>query len=68
MGNRMLTNGLGILAAGLLASAISSFLERVAILGDATQFVMGIFDGISVVVFAVALVVLVRSRNAGKVR
>jgi hypothetical protein len=68
MGNRMLTNGLGILAAGLLASAISSFLERVAILGDATQFVMGIFDGISVVVLAVALVVLVRSRNAGKVR
>jgi hypothetical protein len=63
MGNRTFINGLVILVAGLLASGVSSFLEHVGLLGAAADFMMGLFDGLSVVAFAVAIVVLVRSRR-----
>lgn len=63
MGNRMLVNGLVFLGAGLLASSVSSFLVHFAIFGSATDFARGLFDGLSVVAFCVAIFVLVRSRR-----
>lgn len=63
MEDRAFTNGLVILGAGLFASSVSSFLEHFAILGTATDFATGLFDGISVVAFAVAIYVLARSRR-----
>jgi hypothetical protein len=63
MGNRALINGLAILGAGLLCSSASSFLERFAILGASTEFARGLFDGLSVVAFAVAIYVLSRGRG-----
>jgi hypothetical protein len=63
LGNRGFINGLVVLALGLLASSLSSFLDRFAILGTATDFATGLFDGLSVVAFVVAIFVLVRSRG-----
>jgi hypothetical protein len=63
MANRTLVNGLIILAAGLVASSVSSFLEHFAILGAATEFTRGLFDGLAVVAFCVAIFVLVRARR-----
>jgi hypothetical protein len=62
--NRTFVNGLAVLGAGLLASSVSSFLETFTILGNATDSVRGFFDGLSVVAFGVAIVILVRSRSA----
>jgi hypothetical protein len=64
VGNRTFINGLVVMGLGLLASSASSFLGRFAILGTATDFASGLFDGLSVVAFAVAIFVLVRSRGA----
>ena len=64
MGSKTLVNGLVVLGVGLLASSVSSFLEHLAILGAATDFVRGLFDGLSVVAFCVAIFVLVRSKSA----
>jgi hypothetical protein len=64
--NARLVNGLIVLCAGLFAAAVSSFSEHVTLLGPATGFVRGFFDGLSVVAFAVAIFVLVRSRASGK--
>jgi hypothetical protein len=66
MGNRTLTNGLIMLAGGFLASSVSSFLEHFAVLGTATDFAIGLFDGLSVVAFCVAIFVLVRSARAAR--
>lgn len=63
MKDRNSTNGLAILGAGLLASSISSFLEHFAVLGTATDFTRGLFDGLAVVAFCAALFVLVRSQR-----
>jgi hypothetical protein len=63
VGNRAFINGLVVLGLGLLASSASSFLEHFAILGTATEFARGLFDGLSVVAFGVAIFVLVRSRG-----
>ena len=63
MDNKVLVNGLLILGMGLLASSVSSFLAHYAILGTATDFTRGIFDGLSVVAFGVAILVLVRSQR-----
>jgi hypothetical protein len=61
--NKALTDGLAVLAAGLLASGLSSFLAHFTILGTAADFIRGVFDGLSVVAFGVAIVLLVRSRR-----
>jgi hypothetical protein len=66
MNNRVLTNGLAVLAAGLLASSLSSFFGRFAILGPATDFVIGFFDGLAVVAFCVAIFFLARSGRPGQ--
>jgi hypothetical protein len=66
MDNRAFINGLVVLALGLLASSVSSFLERFAILGTATDFARGLFDGLAVVAFGVAIFLLVRSRGTGQ--
>ena len=63
MDNKILTNGLIVLGAGFLASNVSLFLEHFALLGTATGFVRGLFDGLAVVAFCVAIFVLVRSRR-----
>jgi hypothetical protein len=63
MGNKTTTDGLILLGAGFLASSVSSFLEQFAVLGTATDFATGLFDGISVVAFCVAIFVLVRGRR-----
>ena len=64
MTDRAFNNGLAVLGVGLLASSVSTFLGRFAILGSATEFARGLFDGLAVVAFAVAIYVLVRSREA----
>lgn len=61
MDNRAFTNGLVVMGAGLFASSLSSFLEHFAILGTATDFTRGAFDGLSVVALGVAIFLLVRS-------
>jgi hypothetical protein len=66
MNNRTLINGLVILGAGLLTSSASSFLERFAIFGTATDFASGLFDGLAVVAYGVAIFTLARSRRAVK--
>jgi hypothetical protein len=53
MSNRTYLNGLVFLGAGLLASSVSSFLVHFAIFGNATDFIKGVFDGLSVVAFCV---------------
>ena len=63
MNNKNFINGLAILAAGLFASSISSILEHFSLLGNATDLARGFFDGISAVVFIVAIFVLVRSEG-----
>lgn len=62
MNNKAFINGFVALGAGLLASSVSSFLETFTIFGTATDFVRGVFDGLAVVAFCVAIVILVRSR------
>ncbi len=66
MYNKTLINGLVILCAGLLASSASSFLERFAILGTATEFARGFLDGLAVVAFGIAIFVLARNRRVVK--
>jgi predicted Co/Zn/Cd cation transporter (cation efflux family) len=63
MDNRKLINGLVLLGAELFASSMSSFLEHFAIFGTAIDFTRGLFDGLSVVTFCVAIFFLVRSRR-----
>jgi hypothetical protein len=63
MNSRTFNDGLIILGAGLLASSALSFLERFAILGTATDFARGFLEGLAVVAFCVAIVVLVRSKR-----
>ena len=63
MNNRTFINGLVFLGAGLLASSVSSFLVHFAIFGNASDFIRGVFDGLSVVAFCVAIFLLVRSRR-----
>ena len=64
MNNKTFINGFVVLGAGLLASSVSSFLEIFTLFGTATDFVRGVFDGLSVVAFGVAIFALVRSRAA----
>jgi len=66
MNNRNFFTGLAILAAGLFVSSISSFLEHFALFGTATDFARGLFDGLSVVAFAVTIFVLVRNKRTTK--
>lgn len=63
MDNKNLINGLTILAAGLFASSVSSFLEHFPLLGNATDLTRGFFDGLSTVAFVVAIFVLVRNKG-----
>jgi len=62
MNNKAFISGFVVLGAGLLARSVSSFLETFTIFGTTTDFVRGVFDGLSVVAFGVAIVILVRSR------
>jgi hypothetical protein len=62
MNNKTFINGFVVLSAGLLASSVSSFLEIFTIFGTATDFVRGVFDGLSVVAFCAVIVILVRSK------
>lgn len=64
MDNKTFINGFVVLGIGLLASSVSSFLERFTILGTATDFASGFFDGLAVVAFCVAIFVLIRSKRA----
>lgn len=64
MNNRTFVDGLIILGAGLFASSVSSFLGHFPLLGTVTTFAIGLFDGLSVVAFCVAIVVMVRSKSA----
>jgi hypothetical protein len=64
MSNRTYLNGLVFLGAGLLASGVSSFLAHFAVFGIATDFIRGLFDGLSVVTFCVAIFLHVRSRRS----
>lgn len=66
MPNRTFTNGLIILAAGLLASSVSSLLEIFSLFGSGTNFVRGFFDGLAVVAFCGAIYLMVRSRTETK--
>ncbi len=66
MNDRNFVTGLAVLAAGLFASSISSFLEHFVLFETATDFARGFFDGLSVVAFAVAIFVLVRSKRTTK--
>lgn len=52
-----------LLVVGLLISSISSVIEDFGIFGSSGSLAMGFFDGLSVVMFAVAIFFLVRSRN-----
>jgi hypothetical protein len=63
LGSRDLVNGAVALAAGFLASSVSSFLGHIAILGTRSDFVEGFLDGLSAVAFAVAIFFLVRGRR-----
>jgi len=63
MNDRNSTNGLAVLGVGLLATSISSFLEHFALLGTATDFAIGFFDGLAAGAFCVAIFVLVRSKR-----
>lgn len=63
MENRKFLNSMVILVAGLLASSVSSFLATFALFGTATGFVRGVLDGLAVVAFCVAIVLLIRSRR-----
>lgn len=64
MANKDFINGMLFLVAGLLISSISSFLEHFAILGTSTDLARGFFDGLSVVVYGAAILILIRSRKA----
>lgn len=66
MGNREFTNGMVVLGTGLLASSLSSLLDRFAILGSASGFAAGFFNGLAVVAFVVAIYLLVRSLGASR--
>ena len=66
MNSKTFINGFVVLCAGLLATSVSSFLEFFTLFGTATEFVRGVFDGLSVVASAVAIVILVRSRTASR--
>jgi hypothetical protein len=63
MDNRKFLNGMVIFVSGLLFSSASSFLTTVALFGTATGFVRGVLDGLAVVAFCVAIVLLIRSRQ-----
>jgi len=63
MNNGNFINGLAVLAAGLFASSISSFLGHFPLPGNATDLVRGFFDGLSAVAFVVAIFVLVRNKG-----
>lgn len=66
MYNKPFSSGLVILCVGLLASSASSFLERFTLFGAVTGFAAGFLDGLAVVAYCVAIVVLVRSGIAVK--
>lgn len=61
MNDKKFISGLAVLAAGLFASSISSFLEHFTLFGTATDFARGLFDGLSAVACAIAILVLVIS-------
>lgn len=63
MDNHKFINGLIILVAGLFTTSISSFLEHFNVLGTATNFFGGFFDGLSVVAFGAVIFLLIRNRR-----
>jgi hypothetical protein len=63
MDDKRFTSGMLWFVTALLLSGVSSFLGHYALLGDATNLAQGFFDGLSVVACAVAIVLLVRSRQ-----
>jgi hypothetical protein len=64
MTDKKFTNGLLLLVIGLMTSSISSVIEDFKILGSSSNFAMGFFDGLSVVIFAIAIFFLARSRGS----
>jgi hypothetical protein len=66
MNNRSMLDGLVVLTLGLAASSASSLLGHIGVLGSATDLARGFLDGLSVVMFCVAIFVLVRSRQAAR--
>ena len=63
MGDRNFVNSMVALGAGLFASSISSFLEHFPVLGTATDFTRGLFDGLSTVAFGIAIFLLIRNKR-----
>ena len=63
MGDRNFVNSMVALGAGLFASSISSFLEHFPVLGTATDFTRGLFDGLSAVAFGIAIFLLIRNKR-----
>lgn len=63
MNDRNIINGLAVLGAGLLASSLASLVEHLAVLGTATDFAIGLFDGLAAVAYCAAIFILVRSRR-----
>lgn len=64
MDDKKFKNGMLLLVVGLFTSSISSVIEDFGILGSSASLVMGFFDGLSVVIFAVAIVFMVKSRES----
>jgi hypothetical protein len=64
MEEKRLINGFIWLVSGLFNSSTSTFLEHFAIFGTGTDFIRGLFDGLAVVTFGVAIFALVRSRRS----
>jgi hypothetical protein len=63
MPNKVFMNGMLCLGAGLLASSISSFLGHFPVFGASTGFTQGFFDGLSVIAYGAAVLILIRSRK-----
>lgn len=63
MNTRFFTSGMIVLGTALLLSGVSSFLGHLAVFGDSTDLAQGFADGLSVVAYGAAIVLLVRSRQ-----
>lgn len=66
MNSKNFFNGLAILASGLFASSISSFLEHFPLLGNVTGLARCFLAGLSAIVFVVAIFDLVRGKGVNK--
>jgi len=66
MVHKNLFRGLMALGAGLLTTSLSSLVARFDALGTAIDFTSGLLDGLSAVIFVVAIVLLLRGWRASQ--